>query len=142
MPAQTFSALGQLQSTETKRDSLPALKDTIKSLKDGAYPVLRFAYLTGYDYYIIETEKFKVNLYPKNNPSVAGELGKLVENSQPQAVYVYIEGVNHAYLMRGADGGWKEYCGQKANSYEWYGEKLEFEMIPEKEVIDWDSMPF
>lgn len=132
----TFSSAGSLKEANEEYKKLPPLKDVIKTLKDGAYPVNKVAFLTQYKYYILETEEWKVNL----DPSKDAIMGKLIDSllNSGVGIWIYIKGMTYGYIYKKADGVWQDNLGEKADIYTWEGQELKFIPDDKNLDVDWD----
>lgn len=130
----TFSSGGNLKDVSEDYKKLPPLKDVIKSLKDGAYPILRVAFLRRYKYYICETEEWKINLDPAKDEIMGKMMDSLLNSGI--GIWVYVRQNTYAFIYKKADGIWQESFGEKADSYVWEGKDLPF--IPDGENLDVD----
>lgn len=133
----TWTALAPMSSASEERPKLPSLKDEIKSLKDGMYSVLRVAYLPAWDYYILEADKFKQNIYKKSRPEIFNTLTELLKSSSE--MWFLVQGLNWTILTQNSDGHWVEYANANSTSWAWEG-LIEVYLPLEKDTdVDWSG---
>ena len=65
-----YEIIAPPKSAVEDRPELPHLSKCIKSLKDGCYAVVRYAYLKEWKYYVIETRQFKLSVYAQKHPEL------------------------------------------------------------------------
>lgn len=70
MGVQDYQLVTPAKPAITERPEMQALHKVIKHLKPQCYVVRRYAYLRKYDYYIVETNEFKLGVYQDKNPSL------------------------------------------------------------------------
>lgn len=137
----TFSAVSPMQQASEERPKLPHLKDEIKSLKDGLYSILRIAYLPAWDYFILETDKFKVNIYKKSRPDIFKILPDQLKSSEE--MWVLIQGLSWTVVLSESDDGkWIEYANTNSTSWAWEGLIEAYLPLASDTDIDWSPSPF
>ena len=130
-----FTVLSGKKSA-TADEKPPLIKDAIKSLKDGIYPIVRGAYLFDWKYYILESHKFRVNVKDALEPKLSEHIGQCFDKDI--ALYVMVQGMEYC-LVGGQPGKkqcWKQYPGDKATSWVWDEPLPEYQALPSPKSID------
>ena len=134
-----FTVLSTAKSA-TADEKPPLIKDAIKSLKDGIYPIVRGAYLFDWKYYILESYKFRINVKETTDAELAEHVGKCFDKDI--SLFVMIKGME--YCIVGGQAGkarcWKQFAGDKATSWVWDAPVMEWQALPEPKSID--EIPF
>lgn len=115
MGQNTFSRGNKKKAIETEKVELPYLQKVIAKIRTGAYPVARIAFLKGWNYWILETGKFKVKATNGQDADVVEQLMQLPDKEI--TFYVCVEEEDYYIAWTEKDADWREYDSDKATNY-------------------------
>ena len=128
------------KKSATQEEKPPLIKDAIKSLKDGMYPIVRGAYLFDWKYYILESHKFRLNVKDAIDPELSEQISRCFDQEVP--IFVMVQGREYCVIggQPGKKNTWKQYPGEKATSWVYDSPLPDYTPLPEPKSID--EIPF
>ena len=135
-----FSAISKPKDAVAQEEKVPFLRDMIKSLKDGIYPIYRAAWLFQYNYFVLESHRFRLNVKKALEPELCAELEECFHKEK--AIGILIQGMEYVIISPNWQGTWDQIPGDKATSWMFEGRLPEFVLLPEDKKIKDEEIAF